>query len=56
MLVPGWMLHLVGGKERFWERSTNYAPKIATQYTAKWGGQNGAMIFQTRSRVKMPVE
>lgn len=22
------------------------------QHTAKWGGQNGAMIFQTRSRFK----
>ncbi len=30
---------------------SDYAPKIATQYTAKWSVQNGAMIFQTLSRV-----
>ncbi len=49
MLMPGWMLHFVGDKERFWARSGAYAPKTSTQYTAKWGGQNGVMIFQTRS-------
>ncbi len=50
MLVPGLVFHFVGGKERFWERSWGYVSKIVTQHTAKWGGQNGAMIFQTRSR------
>ncbi len=53
MPVPGWMLHFVRGKERFGERSWGYVSKIATQNTAKWGGQNGAMIFQTRSKAAL---
>ncbi len=53
----GWAFHFVGGKERFWARSWCYAPQIATHYTAKWGVQNGAMIFQTRSsQVKRKIE
>ncbi len=57
MLVPDWALQFVGGKERFLERSGGgaYVPKIATQNTAKWGGQNGAMIFQTRSNVVFTI-
>ncbi len=46
----GWVFHFVGGKARFWERSGGYVSKIVTQHTAKWGGQNGAIIFQTHSR------
>ncbi len=37
-------------QERFGECRRGNVSKIATQNTAKWGGQNGAMIFQTRSR------
>ncbi len=49
MLVPGWMLQFAGGKKQFGERSWGYVSKIAAQNTAKWGGQNSAMISQTRS-------
>jgi len=40
----GLMPHFAVGKERFWGVVGNSA-KMATQYTAKWGVQNGAMIF-----------
>ncbi len=50
MPVPGWRLQFVGGKEQFREGSGRCVSKIASQNTVNGGGQNGAMILQTRSK------